>query len=695
MRKADFVITKQNNVETIKYDLKPSDVYDDNAGDKASQLNSIIPFDYSDEDGRRTITAYAHEDTNLESMLKKVFNKKDVLCILSGLTAMFEVGTQGIPVSYIVKDLSLIYVNVQTYAVKCVAIPVKQDVMPLSEIPAFFRDVISKMRFSEEDKDNYVAKLITEINSDDFSVNKFKATIDAQLESMGLFISKDNGLVNMSEGGGEPASKGVKVNKLGVMNNMRRPMMGGQPPMGQPMMGGQPPMGQPMMGGQAPQPPMGQPSMGRPMMGGQAPQAPMGRPMMGGQAPMGQPMMGGQAPQAPMGQPMMGGQAPQPPMGQPMMGGQAPQPPMGQPMMGGQAPQAPMGRPMMGGQAPQAPMGQPMMGGQAPQAPMGQPMMGGQAPMGQPMMGGQAPMGQPMMGGQAPQAPMGQPINEEQQAKKQEEKPVIEEKNSVKSEIPAPVAPEMPKPVAPEMPKPVAPEMPKPVAPEMPKPVAPEMPKPVAPEMPKPVAPEMPKPVAPEMPKPVAPEMPKPVAPEMPKPVAPEMPKPVAPEMPKPVAPEMPKPVAPEMPKPVVPGPIMANSVKPRDEEFDPDVTVLVNEGPGALLTGIASQIGTKPIPHLVRKKTGEIINITKTEFSIGKSKTKADYSIENNTAISRVHCIIIQRDGVNYIKDNGSTNHTYINGIELQPGKEVLLKNKTVIQMGDEEFTFLLRKGE
>ena len=577
MRKADFVITKQNNVETIKYDLKPSDVYDDNAGDKASQLNSIIPFDYSDEDGRRTITAYAHEDTNLESMLKKVFNKKDVLCILSGLTAMFEVGTQGIPVSYIVKDLSLIYVNVQTYAVKCVAIPVKQDVMPLSEIPAFFRDVISKMRFSEEDKDNYVAKLITEINSDDFSVNKFKATIDAQLESMGLFISKDNGLVNMSEGGGEPASKGVKVNKLGVMNNMRRPMMGGQPPMGQPMMGGQPPMGQPMMGGQAPQPPMGQPSMGRPMMGGQAPQAPMGRPMMGGQAPMGQPMMGGQAPQAPM--------------GQPMMGGQAPQPPMGQPMMGGQAPQAPMGRPMMGGQAPQAPMGQPMMGGQAPQAPMGQPMMGGQAPMGQPMMGGQAPMGQPMMGGQAPQAPMGQPINEEQQAKKQEEKPVIEEKNSVKSEIPAPVAP--------------------------------------------------------------------------------------------------------EMPKPVVPGPIMANSVKPRDEEFDPDVTVLVNEGPGALLTGIASQIGTKPIPHLVRKKTGEIINITKTEFSIGKSKTKADYSIENNTAISRVHCIIIQRDGVNYIKDNGSTNHTYINGIELQPGKEVLLKNKTVIQMGDEEFTFLLRKGE
>ena len=106
-------------------------------------------------------------------------------------------------------------------------------------------------------------------------------------------------------------------------------------------------------------------------------------------------------------------------------------------------------------------------------------------------------------------------------------------------------------------------------------------------------------------------------------------------------------------------------------------------------------QVGTKPIPHIVRKKTGEVINITKPEFSIGKSKTKADYSIEDNAAISRVHCIIVQRDGVNYIKDNNSTNHTYLNGSELEPGKEVLLKNKTVIQMGDEEFTFLLRKGE
>ena len=549
MKKTDFIITKQNNVETIKYELKVSDVYDDNAADKASALPNILSFDYTDVDGKRAVSVYAHEDINLESILKKVLNKKDVLCLLSGLASLFEMGTQGIPVSYFVKDFNMIYVNAESYAVKCVVIPVKQDVMPLAEIPAFFREAISKMRFSEADTDNYVAKLITEINADDFSVSKLKANIDSQLESMGLFISKDNGLVNMADKNAQSPVKDVKVNKLGVMNNMRQ----SQQMMGQPQMA---PQGQPMMG-QPQMAPQGQPMMGQPQM------APQGQPMMG------QPQM------APQGQPMMG---------QPQMR------PQGQPMMG-QPQMRPQGQPMMG---------QPQM------RPQGQSMMG------QPQM---APQGQPMMG----QSQM----------------------------------------------------------------------------IPKPVAPEAPKPVAPETPKPVAPEAPKPVAPEAPKPVAPEAPKPVAPEAPKPVAPVMPNPSVQMAPKTVITGQIMANSAKPVEEGDNSNMTVLVNNGPISMQPGITGQIGTKPIPHLVRKNTGEIINITKPEFSIGKSKTKADYAIENNTAISRVHCIIVQKDGVNYIKDNGSTNHTFINGIQLEPGKEVLLKNKTIIRMGDEEFTFLLRKGE
>ncbi len=498
MKGLELNVTKQNGMTLVEYRLGTADVYDDRVADKVAPLGNIVPFQYKDEDGKRSVISYVHKDNSLEMMLKQTLKKADVLAILKGLLCAFEVGAAGVQICYLVRDTNYIYVDPESLAVKCLMVPVKQDPLGQSDIPDFFRNIVSRMRFDEADRDNYVARILTLINEDHYSNMKLRELVDAEMEKMNLLYTRDEGIKKDTSAIPETPNKEIKVNRVGVMNNMR--------PQGQPM----PPMGQPM-------PPMGQP-----------------KPPMGGQ-PM--PPMGGQ-PKSPMG-------------GQPM-------PPMG---------------------------GQPM------------PPMGGQP----------KPQGMPV-------APMGQ-------------------------------APQMPKPEAPK------PEMPMGQAPQMPKPEAPK------PEMPKPQGmPVPPMGQAPQMPKPEAPK------PEMPKPQG--MPVP-----PMGQAPQMPKP---EAPKPQgMPVPPMPN---------------------GSLMGQLS---GARPVPHLVRKATGEVINITKSEFILGKSKTKADYTIENNNAISREHCTIIQHDGVNYIKDNNSTNHTYVNGVELQPGKEVLLKHKTDIRMGDEEFVFLLRKGE
>ena len=568
MKGLELNVTKQNGMTLVEYQLGVADVYDDRVSDKVAQLGNIIPFQYKDEDGKRSIVSYVHHDTSLEVMLRQTLKKADVLAILKGLLCAFEIGAAGVQICYLVRDLNYIYVDPESKAVKCIMVPVKQDPLGQSDIPDFFRNIVSHMRFDEADKDDYVARILTLINTDHYSNMKLKGLVDAEMEKLGLFYTRDEGLKKEADTTAAPEvqNQNVKVNRVGVMNNMR---------------------------------PQGMSAMGQPV-------PPMGR------QPMGQPV---------------------PPMG-------------GQPMMGQPVP--PMGR---------QPMGQPV------------PPMGGQPMMGQPVppMGGQ-PMGQPVppMNGQ----PMGQPVPPMGQMPKPE---------MPKPQAPAPEAPkpEMPKP---EMPKPQAP------APEAPKP---EMPKP---EMPKPQAP------APEAPKP---EMPKP---EMPKPQAPapEAPKP---EMPKP---EIPKPQMPPMgQRPAMGGqPMMGQPVPPMGGQRPPMGQPMMGQpmmgqmprpqAPQMQNGNLMGQLGgARPIPHFVRKSTGEIINITKPEFIIGKSKTKADYAIENNSAISREHCIVIQRDGVNYIKDNNSTNHTYVNGVELQPGKEVLLKHKTEVRLGDEEFTFLLRKGE
>ena len=470
MKKIDFTMEKQNGVDVIKYVLGAADVYDERVSDKATQMANIIPFQYQDVDGKRIYTAYAHEDITLDAYMKNVLTKPEVLGVLGGLAAIFEIGTKGIPVGYIVKDASYIYVNRENITVKAVLFPLKQENMPLSEIPAFFREIISNMKFHEADVDNYVARVITQINAPDFSAASFKAFIDQEMEKIGMFIHKDNGPMNMMVGGGQAPNKDVKVNKVGVMNNMNN--MNNMRPMGMAPQGAtMPPQGMPM-------PPQGAKPQGAPMP--QAPKPQMGMPGM---------------PQAPA------------PQGAPMP--QAPKPQMGMPGMP-QAP-APQGAPMP--QAPKPQMGMPGM----PQAP---------APQGAPMPQAPTPQGSPM--GTVPQAaPAGQ-------------------------------------------------------------------------------------------------------------------------------------------------------------------TTVQ-----GQTVGNLVGKLGDKPVPHLVRKKTGETINITKPEFSLGKAIGKVDYAITDNTAVSRIHCIIVQKNGVNYIKDNGSTNHTYLDGAELEPQKEVLLKNKMTILLGDEEFTFLLRKGE
>ena len=248
----------------------------------------------------------------------------------------------------------------------------------------------------------------------------------------------------------------------------------------------------------------------------------------------------------------------------------------------------------------------------------------------------------------------------------------------------APEEPSMPEaPKAPEMPPiPEAPKVPEmPPIPEAPK--APEMPP--MPEAPK--APDVPpmqnngfppfggfmqgnngfaSGVASNMP-PVS-EAPVPPMPSMP--VAPQTP--AMPAMPEPPqVTEMPQ--EPQMPH--------AEGLPKRPQMNEEEISV----------SDIPS-MPERPVPYLVRKKTGEKIYIDKDEFVIGKSANHADYTIRDNTAVSRAHCIISRRNGVCYIRDNNSTNGTFINDQELDRGGERFLTNNVTVKLGDEEFVFFIR---
>lgn len=93
--------------------------------------------------------------------------------------------------------------------------------------------------------------------------------------------------------------------------------------------------------------------------------------------------------------------------------------------------------------------------------------------------------------------------------------------------------------------------------------------------------------------------------------------------------------------------------------------------------------------PTLTRKSTGESIQINKQVFCIGKADQGVDFKVTGNKSISRRHAYITSINGVNYLRDNNSTNHTFLNGTQVYSNMDVVIPNNSIIKLSNEEFIF------
>lgn len=122
----------------------------------------------------------------------------------------------------------------------------------------------------------------------------------------------------------------------------------------------------------------------------------------------------------------------------------------------------------------------------------------------------------------------------------------------------------------------------------------------------------------------------------------------------------------------------------------DDDSTSLLNyDDEATSLLGDNSSF--QRFPYLIRKNTFDRIDINKPVFRIGKEKSYVDYFIGDNNTISRLHADIISKDNRYYLKDNNSTNHSYINGSMVQGNQEAELFDGAVITLSNEDFEFYI----
>lgn len=143
------------------------------------------------------------------------------------------------------------------------------------------------------------------------------------------------------------------------------------------------------------------------------------------------------------------------------------------------------------------------------------------------------------------------------------------------------------------------------------------------------------------------------------------------------------------------------NSTLPDDEngdtalldDFD-DATTLLDDDATLLL--IEEDEATslliddaKTYPYLIRASTYDRIEINRSVFRIGKECSYVDYFVQNNTAVSRRHADIITKGNQYFIKDNRSTNHTFINGLDIPADQEIEIFDGDSLTLANEVFEF------
>lgn len=91
----------------------------------------------------------------------------------------------------------------------------------------------------------------------------------------------------------------------------------------------------------------------------------------------------------------------------------------------------------------------------------------------------------------------------------------------------------------------------------------------------------------------------------------------------------------------------------------------------------------------LIRRKTGERIDISRSDFIIGRERNQVTFCISDNTSIGRMHAKLVVRNGATYIVDLSSRNGTFVNGVKSVPNQEIPLKSGDKIMLADEEFEY------
>lgn len=191
MRKVNFKIRNIGSEKYLSYILDEDCDFDEELLDYLddNRIPELIDIIYEEDDTYDYLTYDITGRTTVETLLEKTVNAEMICSIIMGVAAgIVNMRDLGIPVSYIILNKGFIYVNPVTYDIKMLCVPIESDVSINAEFKTFVRNLITSVKYDCEEDCNYVARIITFLNADKFTIRKFAARLEDYMESVGMQV---------------------------------------------------------------------------------------------------------------------------------------------------------------------------------------------------------------------------------------------------------------------------------------------------------------------------------------------------------------------------------------------------------------------------------------------------------------------------------------------------------------------------
>ena len=132
-----------------------------------NEIKGLIPTYVLHVDGRDMLRYNISGKVSVAEYLSGTMDRKKIFCIFRGIiNALISVDEYMIKPNELVMDCQYIFVDPATYETTVLCLPIKKEEPAATDIQMFLKNILFQARFNQNEKNDYIAAIISYLNDD-------------------------------------------------------------------------------------------------------------------------------------------------------------------------------------------------------------------------------------------------------------------------------------------------------------------------------------------------------------------------------------------------------------------------------------------------------------------------------------------------------------------------------------------------